>query len=111
MIEKVVLDFLSDRLDAKVFIEKEPDMPTEYILIDKTGGGESNFIKKATITIQSYAASRARAAMLNETVKETMRDIIKLDEVSKCGLNTDYDYTDSSTKEYRYQAVFDIVHY
>ena len=37
--------------------------------------------------------------------------IIELDDISRCELNTDYNYTDTARKKYRYQAVYDIVHY
>ncbi len=51
------------------------------------------------------------AAVLNEEVKEAVEGMITLDEVSKVSLNSDYNFTDTTTKEYRYQAVFDINYY
>jgi len=83
----------------------------EYILIEKTGSGEENHIKKAVIAIQSFADSLYRAAEINEEVKKTMKEIVELEDISKCDLNTDYNYTDVARKKYRYQAVFDITHY
>ena len=32
-------------------------------------------------------------------------------EVASCRLNSDYNFTDTTKKQYRYQAVFDIVYY
>jgi hypothetical protein len=52
-----------------------------------------------------------KTAVLNEMVKKAMEDIIEIDAVSRCELNTDYNYTDTETKRYRYQAVFDIVYH
>lgn len=51
------------------------------------------------------------AAVLNEELKEVIESMIELDEISKIKLNSDYNFTDTTTKEYRYQAVFDINHY
>ena len=51
------------------------------------------------------------AAELNEQVKAAMEDLADLDEVSACRLNSDYNFTDTTTKHYRYQAVFDLVFY
>jgi hypothetical protein len=48
---------------------------------------------------------------LNEAVKVAMADLITLDSVSGVSLNSDYNFTDSTTKEYRYQAVFLVTHY
>lgn len=111
MIEETVLDYLSENISLMVRMEEEPNMPDEYILIEKTGGGESNHIGRATIAIQSYAGSLYRAMQINEKVKEVMNDIAVLDKISRCTLNSDYNYTDTARRKYRYQAVFDIVHY
>lgn len=74
----------------------------------KTGGGRRNLIENAIIVIQSYAGSKFRAAQINQEVKTAMNGITALDNVSACNLNSDYDYTDTETKSYRYQAVYDI---
>ena len=67
------------------------------------------------LTIQSYENSMQKAAELNEEVKHWMLDgmegLITLNEVAQVQLNSDYNYTDTTTKEYRYQAVYDIIHY
>ena len=47
----------------------------------------------------------------NEIVKNAVENLIGLDEIRGISLNGDYNFTDTTTKEYRYQAVFDIGHY
>lgn len=111
MIEETILDYLSEKIQVMVRMEEELDMPDEYVLVEKTGGGKTNHIRRATIAVQSYADSLYRTMQINEEVKEAMEDIVALDEISRCTLNSDYDYTDTTRKKYRYQAVFDIVHY
>jgi hypothetical protein len=51
------------------------------------------------------------AAELNEEVKAVMEDLIARDDIVMVDLNSDYNYTDNTTKEYRYQAVYQITHY
>jgi len=112
MIEKTVLDYLNGKLNIPVYMEiPEKNISYPFVVIEKTGTSMDNYIKKATFAVQSYAATLYQAAQINETIKETMLDIISLDEVSKCTLNSDYNYTDTSKKRYRYQAIFDLVHY
>ena len=55
--------------------------------------------------------SMYEAAKLNEQLKEVVERLIELNEISNVSLNSDYNFTDTETKEYRYQAVFDINHY
>jgi hypothetical protein len=81
------------------------------VLIEKTGGGEENHIRHSTIAVKSIAESLYKAALLNEEVKDLMSSAISLDDIAKVELNSDYNFTDTSTKQYRYQAVFDITHY
>ena len=49
------------------------------------------------------------AAVLNDKVKKAMDKMIELPEISSCKLNSDYNFTDTETKRYRYQAVYNIV--
>ncbi|QBX15619.1 hypothetical protein Javan197_0033 [Streptococcus phage Javan197] len=51
------------------------------------------------------------AALLNERLKRVIEQLDRLPEVSGVHLNADYNFTDTATKRYRYQAVFDINHY
>lgn len=111
MIEKIVLDYLNGKLKVPAYMEEKGNMPEEYVLIEKTGGGGNSCIRNATLAIQSFSASKFKAANLNEKVVEEMENIIELDDISKCALNSSYDYTDTAKKRYRYQAIFDIVHY
>ena len=48
--------------------------------------------------------------LLNERVKAAMGKMVSLDDISKAELNTDYNFTDPETKEYRYQAIYDLVY-
>ncbi len=110
MIEKIVLDYLKSK-GFKAYMEENPDLKSEYVLIEKTGGSEENHIKRATLAIQSFSNSLYKTAVLNEKLKEAMKQIIGLDSISKCTLNADYNFTDTTSKRYRYQAVFDVVYY
>ncbi len=111
MIEKIVCDFLEKELKIPTYPEKPEKKLKKYILIEKTGGSSSNFISSATIAVQSYAESMFKAAELNEQVKAAMAKIVELPEIGAIRLNADYNYTDTETKSYRYQAVFEITHY
>lgn len=111
MIEKTVMDYLKARLDVPVCMEKPEDPQERYVLIEKLGGGKENHICSASLAIQSYAESLFAAASLNEAVKVTMDGIIERDEIAGIELDSDYNFTDTAKKKYRYQAVFDLTHY
>lgn len=111
MIEIVIKNYLDGHLDVPSFFEYESNMPLTYILIERTSGGKRNQLKSATFAFQSYAPSMYEAALLNEQVKSAVENLAELDEISGVHLNSDYNFTDTAMKTYRYQAVFDINHY
>lgn len=111
MVENIVKNYLQSSLNVPVRLEEEDNLGKEYILIEKTGSSKENHVASATLAVQSFSMSLYGAAILNERVKTAMEKIIELDDISKCELNSDYNYTDTNRKKYRYQAVFDIVYF
>lgn len=110
MVEAVIIQYLNRVLNVPVHAEEPEDKPMKYVLVEKVGSAETNYINTATITLQSYAESMNVAAELNEAVKMAMDNIIAYEEISKSKLNSDYNYTDTTKKRYRYQAVYEIVY-
>lgn len=111
MIELIVKNYLSTKLETPIVFEHQKNLPKRFILIQKTSGSRENFLNSSTIAIQSYAESMFETAKLNEKIKNLMYDLITVDEVSSVDLNSDYNFTDTETKQYRYQAIFDIHYY
>lgn len=115
MIEKKILDFLSERLSVPCYMAVPEMPPDNFIILEKTGSDEKDGLFRATLAVQSYGPRKEsglyEAAQLNEKVKASMQDAVVLPEVSGCKLNTDYNYPDITRKRPRYQAVFDLSHY
>lgn len=111
MIELVIIDYLESALNVPVSME-EPNKTGPHIVIERIGSSERNMINKPSFAIQSYGETLYEAATLNERLKEAMKKIMfSKTEITKCTCETDYNFTDTSTKKYRYQAIFEITHY
>lgn len=111
MIEIITKKYLDNHLPVPTFTEKPTDKPKRFVVIDKIGGSKSNHLPSATIAFQSYAESKYEAAKLNEELKDVVERMVELNEIRGITLNSDYNFTDTTTKEYRYQAVYDIRYY
>ena len=112
MIEQIVMEHLNSSLAPVPCYLEMPEVPTgQFVIIEKTGSSITNRITKANFAIQSYADSLYDAAVLNEQVKAAMDSMLELDTISKVELNSDYNYTDTALKHYRYQAVFVVTYY
>lgn len=118
MIEKVVFDYLSGQLDVPVFMELPevpsesfPEWPSEFVLIEKVGESVRNRIRTSSFALQSYSlTSLFKAAELDEKVREIMDVMAEETEVSRSHMASDYNHTDTRTKRYRYQCVYDITY-
>lgn len=111
MIEVIIKDYLSEKLGCSVLLEKT-ERPLDYpaVFFELTGS-RGRYIRESTFAFQSYASSLYNACLLNDEVISAVQDMEELDEIVSVSLNSTYNYTDTTTKEYRYQAVFDIKHY
>lgn len=110
MIETLLIDYLSEHLEVFVGMEA-PEQTTDYVLIDKTGSSRNNHIITSSFAIQSYGATLYDAMLLNNEVTEVMEGLIELNQITRVELETDYNFTNTATKQYRWQAVYDITHY
>lgn len=110
MIETLIIDYLSEHLEVFVGMEA-PEQTTDYVLIDKTGSSRTNHIITSSFAIQSYGATLYDAMSLNAEVTEAMEGFIELDQITKVELETDYNFTNTETKQYRWQSVYNITHY
>ncbi|HEM5132734.1 TPA: hypothetical protein U1275_000556 [Streptococcus suis] len=111
MIEVITLNFLTEHLSAPVYTEHQEEMPERFVIFEKTSGGKKNQLNQATLAIQSYGQSLEEAAFLNEEVKQAVEKMVELPSISRVELNSDYNFTDTETKRYRYQAVVDFIYF
>lgn len=109
MIETIILDALAEALTVPVYMEAPLDKPPRYVLLEKTGNRREDRLDTAIFAVQSIAATLLAAAELNETVKAAMDQLPYVTkEIFSAKLNSDGNFTDTRTKERRYQAVYQI---
>ena len=110
-IEEFIVLFLSGRLSVSVHGDVPSPVPASFVTVEKTGAGRLDMISSATIAVQSWAESRDAAAQLCAEVETAMLSLAAEPEISRCALDTSYNYPDLSRSKPRYQAVFSVTHY
>ena len=110
LIEATVIRHLAAALNtADVYAERPDTVPAKYYVIEKTSAGKDNHVSVATVAVQSVSSvSLLEAAQMSKDAEQAMENLISVEDVSAVRLNSAYNYTNPETKEYRYQAVFDI---
>ena len=94
-----------------VHMEKPADLSGTYVVLERTGGNIENYIKHATIAVQAYAPTMYGAAELANRARDAFFTLLDDDHIFSVDLNSGpYNYTDHSTKQYRYQSVFIITY-
>ena len=111
MIETIIIDYLIDQgiANGHVYAETPVNPPAEYVLVHRTRGDINNRIRSYGVYTESRSkTSKATAAGLHETVISAMEEIRDHTSLMRCDLETEYDAAMTSTKEYRYQALWGI---
>ena len=111
MIEEIVLQHLAGQLEVPVGMEVPENPADTYCVLEKTGSGRRNRLDTATFAVQSCGPTMLEAARLNQRVKAAMDRLAEHPKISRVQLNSDYNFTDTAQKRYRYQAVYDITFY
>lgn len=110
-IEEFVILYLSGRLPVRVSGDVPSPVPTSFVTVEKTGAGRENRINSATIAVQCWAETRDAAAQLCALAESAMYAIAGEPEISRCSLDTSYNFPDQARNKPRYQAVFSLTHY
>lgn len=113
MVENLIIEYLNNHEDIAFPVYGDtPPKGGDFCCytVQKTGSSNRDHIHRATVAVQSYGLSKEHAATMNEAVIGVMFGITALPDVSSCRLNSDYDFTDTAKRRYRYQAVFDITY-
>lgn len=109
--EQFFVSYLNEELPENVSANVPSPLPERFVTVEKTGSQTANRITTDTLAVQSWAASREEAMLLNEAVKALMLAAAQLPEISRVECETDYNYPDLSTKHPRYQALYAVTHY
>ena len=113
MIEVILIEYLTSALSLtdRVSAELPEDQTGYFVVVEKTGSRRVNRIDTATVAIQSYGATLLDAIKLNQDVKRAMEGLTARGDIGGCHLQTDYNFTNTAKKQFRYQAVYDITYY
>lgn len=106
MIEIKIRKYLEDKLKVPVYMEHRDKEKGSYIIMEKLGGTMRDQIYRSSYAFQSYGDRMLDALKLNDRLVQAM---LNYPDCGASKLDSNYNFTDTSTKKYRYQAVFDIV--
>ena len=119
MIEETLFEYLNDNASVPWYAMRPPTTGdhtdtanASYGLFEKTNSSKTNHVATSTFAFQSYAPPLLEAAQISAELRELIEALPKTTtEVSKAQLSGEYNFTNTATKQPRYQAVFSLLHY
>ena len=119
MIEELIFSYLSDYASVPWFSMRPPaegdhteTATAKYGLFEKTNSTKTDHVVTSTFAFQSYAPTLLEAAQISAELRELIEALPgETTEVSKAQLQGEYNFTNTATKQPRYQAVFSLVHF
>ena len=117
--EEIMINYLTENaiagIGTHIYAEKPVDQEDAYILIRRTGGSERDYIRSYLMITEvcvrrdeENGLTKLYAAEIFEELLQKMRSIADTTALYGCHKNSDYDATDPESKEYRYQALWEI---
>ena len=118
-VEEIIIDYLTENsitgIGEHVYAEKPVDQEDAYILIRRTGGSERDYIRSYLMITEvcvrrdeGNGLTKLYAADIFEELLRKMQSITGTTALYGCHKNSDYDATDPDSKEYRYQALWEV---
>lgn len=111
LIEKIIIDFINSESPVNAYLQIPSSPPEKYIIVDKIGSKEKNFIHESSLALQSYAPTLQECAELSEALMELSSRLVELDEIIKVEIVRNYNFTNPEKKQHRYQTVIRVRHY
>lgn len=106
--EQVLFEYLENShiVDAPVWTEVPEDPPARFVVFERTGSrSPEQRLGAVTFTVKSTAPTLYEAVTLNENVKEALRQMPDHADVYGVEIQSDYNSTDTRTKQHRYTTV------
>lgn len=114
IIEARVIACLANHLSCRVAAEVPEDFPADaaLVVVSRLGERRENHLRRARLAVQSYGRSLLDAAARCEAAERALYALPAEDAgVSSCRVETSYNFTDETTKRYRYQSVVHVTYY
>lgn len=107
-IERVMAAHILKETGIKTVLEVPSSRPEEFISVELEGGTNDRFVKRQTLTAQSWAKTRKRAAEIAAMVEAAVLSIDEENIFSAVPTNT-YRWADTDSGSERYQTNISVI--
>ncbi len=106
--EALLIKHLSSKLAAdgiRAYGDVPSARPKTFVTVERLGGSVDQFVDRASLAVQAWESSRARAAALADRLVGVVESAVLLPEVAGAEVSTLYNFPDPDSRQARYQLV------
>ena len=107
-VERMAAKRLMDATGIKVLLDVPADRPEEFATVELTGGSGDRFMRRAVLAVQSWAATRRRAAEMAMAVEAAVPSLMDEQNVFRAVANGSYRWPDPDSGQPRYQTTVEL---
>jgi hypothetical protein len=103
-VERVVAKRLMDATGIKAVLDVPAERPAEFISVEIDNGAGGRFIKDVSLSVQSWAKTRRRAAEMASLVEKAVPDLVDEPNIFRAVAGGSYKWPDPDSGQARYQT-------
>lgn len=112
MLETIIRDYLSEKLDVPVECVKPKTKPEQYIMLHRIDGGQTDHISAGTLSVICISKSSLYdALLLSNKTKTILNKSIELHQISSAKLGGESGEVNSSERGYEYELIYNFYYY
>lgn len=108
-VERTVAKRLADATGLRFYLDVPAERPEEFATVELTGGTGDRFTRSAVLAVQSWAATRWRAAEMARAIAEAVPSLADDEQnIFRAVANGSYRWPDPESGHPRYQTTVEL---
>ncbi|MBQ9002190.1 MAG: hypothetical protein IJ087_10085 [Eggerthellaceae bacterium] len=107
-VEQAVIQALAAN-GRNAYADAPNPMPSEFVTVERTGGGDRNQVDAATLAVQCWADRRKRAADMADDVRSELKELTGTGGFGAVTVQSIYNWPDPQSRKARYQLTVSVV--
>ena len=107
-IEQAIIQHLNSK-NYSAYADVPNPMPASFVTVERTGGGDSDMIDRATLAVQCWASGRKAAADMADAVRCELVAMTGTGGFGAVTVQSIYNWPDAKARKARYQLVVSAV--
>lgn len=107
-VERTVASRISASIGVDAYLEVPRERPDEFVTVELSSTSGGRFVREAVLAVQSWAATRRRAAEIASLVESAVYNLVDEPEIFDAVPANTYRWPDEESRRERYQTTVEL---